>query len=221
MAQVGYGSTSPATVLDGDTVTVMDEHSVVALAPDTWPLFADLVERQGSSLFSGCWCTWFHADCAGRETDPDLAARDAKERLVREGVAHAALVVRDGQALAWAEYGTPDELPRIHHRKEYDATHVGEAVDFRITCIQVDRKQRRQGLAEAALRGAVDLIAASGGGLVEGYPHDLTLKKEQGKRVSSSFLYNGTRTMYERVGFVYDRPKGLGNCVMRRTVEPA
>ena len=199
----------------------MDETSIVALTPDTWDLFADLVERQGSSLFSGCWCTWFHPDCAGRESDPDLTGRVAKERMVREGIAHAALVVIDGQAQAWAEYGTPDELPRIHHRKEYDATHVGGPVDYRVTCIQVDKKHRKQGLAEVALRGAVDLIAAAGGGVVEGYPHDLAAKKAAGKKVSSSFLYNGTRLMYERVGFAYDRPKGLGNCVMRRVVEAA
>lgn len=199
----------------------MDDHSVVALGPDTWTLFADLVERQGSTLFNGCWCTWFHPDRAGRETDPDLTARVAKERLVRAGAAHAALVVVDGQAVAWAEYGPPEELPNIHHRKEYDATHVGPPADFRITCIQVDRKQRRQGLAEKALRGAVELIAAAGGGVVEGYPHDLTQKLAAGTKVNSSFLYNGTRRMYERVGFTYDRPKGIGNCVMRRVVEPA
>jgi hypothetical protein len=34
----------------------------------------------------------------------------------------------------------------------------------------------------------------------------------------SSFLYNGTRAMYEREGFTYDRPKGQGNCVMVRQV---
>lgn len=199
----------------------MSTHSIVALGPDTWDLFADLVDRQGGSLFAGCWCTWFHEDCAGRELDPDLAARDAKKRMVDTGVAHAALVVVGGQAIAWAEYGTPDELPRIHHRKEYDATHTGPPADYRVTCIQVDKKQRRQGWAEAALRGAVELIAAAGGGVVEGYPHDLADKKAAGKKVSSSFLYNGTRTMYERVGFSYDRPKGLGNCVMRLEVPGA
>jgi len=34
-------------------------------------------------------------------------------------------------------------------------------------------------------------------------------------------LYNGTRTMYEREGFSYDRPKGQGNCVMVRAVGPS
>jgi hypothetical protein len=47
--------------------------------------------------------------------------RAIKERLVREGKAHAALVFDGEVAVAWAEYGTPEELPNIHHRKEYDA----------------------------------------------------------------------------------------------------
>ena len=51
--------------------------------------------------------------------------------------------------------------------------------------------------------------------MVEGYPHDLT---EQTKKMSSSFLYNGTRRLYERLGFTYVRPKGLKNCVMTTTV---
>jgi hypothetical protein len=46
---------------------------------------------------------------------------------------------------------------------------------------------------------------------VEGYPHDT-----EGKRVA--VLYNGTRTVFERAGFSYERPKGMRNCVMRMTV---
>ena len=76
---------------------------------------------------------------------------------------------------------------------------------------------RGQGLAAVALRGAVGLIAQAGGGLVEGYPHDTGGVRKK----NSSFLYNGTRTMYEREGFTYDRPKGQGNCVMVREVAPS
>ncbi|MBK8075435.1 MAG: hypothetical protein IPK24_07695 [Kineosporiaceae bacterium] len=67
-----------------------------------------------------------------------------------------------------------------------------------------------------ALEGALDLIAQADGGVVEGYPH---IPGE--KRLSSSFLYNGTRAVYERAGFDFIRPKGMKNTVMRRTVEPA
>ncbi len=44
-----------------------------------------------------------------------------------------------------------------------------------------------------------------GGGRVESCPHDLT---NLTKKMSSSFLYNGTRRLYERIGFAYDRLKG-------------
>jgi hypothetical protein len=50
---------------------------------------------------------------------------------------------------------------------------------------------------------------------VEGYPQDT-----RGTKVSASFLYNGTRTLFEQAGFEYDRPKGKNHCVMRRTVTP-
>jgi hypothetical protein len=86
--------------------------------------------------------------------------------------------------------------------------------DYRITCLFVDRRYRREGMAAVSVRGALELIAESGGGLVESYPHDLVT----GKKTSSSFLYNATRSMYERLGFVYQRPKGKVNCVMTKLV---
>lgn len=118
--------------------------------------------------------------------------------------------------MAWCQYGSPDELPNIHHRKEYEATSTDEPPDYRITCIFVDRDYRRKGVAGVALRGALDLIAKAEGGVVEGYPQDT-----QGKKISASFLYNTTRSLYEQTGFSYDRPKGKNHCVMRRTVPAA
>lgn len=58
-------------------------------------------------------------------------------------------------------------------------------------------------VAGEALRGAIDLIAKAGGGVVEGYPQDT-----QGKKTSAKFLYNVTRSLYEQSGFSYDPPKG-------------
>ena len=87
--------------------------------------------------------------------------------------------------------------------------------DHRITCVFVDRRFRRHGVTEVAIRGALDLIARAGGGVVEAYPHDLT---HQTKKMSSSFLYNCTRRLYARLGFSYVRPKGLKNCVMSTEV---
>jgi hypothetical protein len=185
--------------------------SVRALTPDTWDSFADLVERH-SGVFGGCWCTWFHTMHSEKTFEAE-SNRELKERLVREGKAHAALVFDGDVAVAWAEFGSCAELPNIYHRKQYDEE-ADLRPDYRITCIFVGKGYRRSGVSAIALHGAVDLIAEAGGGVVEGYPHDTQGKKQ-------SVLYNGTRSLFEREGFELVRPKGQKNTVMRRTVAPA
>jgi hypothetical protein len=190
----------------------MSEYEIRALDASTWDAFARLVEKHNGCGFGGCWCTWFHS----REGRPEgEIGRPWKERLVREGKAHAALVFDGDAAVAWCQYGSPEELPRIYHRKEWEAGLMGEPPAYRITCIFVDRDYRRRGVAAVAVCGALDLIAKAGGGVVEGYPHDL-----QGEKMRSQFLYSATRSLFEEVGFSYERPKGKKNCVMRTTVAP-
>jgi hypothetical protein len=187
----------------------MSQYEIKPLDTNTWDAFARLLERH-NGVFGGCWCTYFHT-FHGEKTFDAEDNRALKKRLVEDGRAHAALVFDGDEAVAWAQYGSPDELPNIQHRKEYEATST-EVPDYRITCIFVDKKHRKSGVTAIALGGAVDLIAKAGGGVVEGYPHDT----DDGRKVS--VLYNATRSLYERAGFSYIRPKGLRNCVMRMVV---
>jgi len=187
----------------------MSDYAVKPLDTNTWGAFARLLERH-NGVFGGCWCTYFHTFHA-EKTFTAEGNQALKKRLVEEGHAHAALVFDGDEAVAWAQYGPPEELPNIHHRKEYEQT-VDELPDYRITCIFVDKKHRKNGVMAIALGGAVDLIAKAGGGLVEGYPHDT----DDGRKVS--VLYNATRSLYERAGFSYIASKGLRNCIMRRVV---
>jgi GNAT superfamily N-acetyltransferase len=186
----------------------VNEYVVKPLEADTWDGFAAMVERH-NGVFGGCWCTWFHTMSAEKERTYD-GNRSLKRRLVDEGRAHAALVYDGDETVAWCEYGSPEELPNIYHRKQYDEE-LDVLPDYRVTCIFVDKRYRRNGLSAVVLQGALDLISAAGGGVVEGYPHDNAGKKK-------SVLYNGTRTLFERAGFDFVRSKGMGNCVMRRTV---
>jgi len=198
----------------------MGECTIKPLGRDTWDNFAALAERyngcwnavHGScwAQGGGCWCMRFQLGCTPRRAGE--GNRERKERLVSEGRAHAALVFDGDAAVAWCEYGTPEELPNIYHRKEYEAGR-GNLPDYRLTCLFVDKSYRRMGVAGIALRGALDLIARAGGGVVEAYPQDTA-----GREVSPSFLYNGTRSLFEQAGFGYDRRKGKYHCVMSKTV---
>jgi GNAT superfamily N-acetyltransferase len=197
------------------SIAGVDGYRIEPLDAQTWDAFADLAERH-NGVWGGCWCLWFHLRPDPIEERRALGNREFKHQLVTAGRTHAALVLDGDTAVAWAQYGTVDELPNIHHRKQWEQG-LEQRPDYRITCLFVDRDYRRKGMASVAVRGALGLIAAAGGGLVESYPHDLP----PGKKTSSSFLYNATRTMYEELGFVYQRPKGQGNCVMTLTVPAA
>ena len=192
----------------------MNDYVVKPLGPETWDAFARLAERH-NGVWNGCWCTWFHASPAERGGQERTAEtnRALKERLVNEGRAHAALVFDGAEAVAWCEYGSPAELPNINHRKEYEAS-VDRLPDYRLTCFFVHKKYRRQGLADVALGGALDLIAQAGGGVVEAYPQDT-----DGQKASASFLDNATRSLFEQAGFGYVRPKGKSHCVMRIVIQ--
>ena len=200
---VSTGSTDESRSTDALTVR--------ALTPETWDAFAALMERH-NGVFGGCWCTYFQTMPSEKTFDAE-SNRELKERLVREGRAHAALVFDGDVAVAWCEYGSCAELPNIYHRKQYDEE-ADLHPDYRITCLFVGKGYRRSGVSAIALHGAVDLIARVGGGVVEGYPHDTQGKKQ-------SVLYNGTRSLFEREGFEFVRPKGQKNTVMRRTVAAA
>lgn len=183
------------------------------LGPETWDAYAALIERH-NGVWGGCWCLEFHVRTPDMRKTYD-GNRIAKRRLVDNGEAHAAVVFDGELAVGWCQYGTPEELPRITHRKEYEAG-MDVPADYRITCFFVDRDHRRSRVATVALNGAIALIAEAGGGIVDGFPYDTG-----GGKVNSSFLYNGTRDLFSAAGFEYQRPKGKNHCVMRLEVPPA
>ena len=173
----------------------------------TWPDFARLVERH-NGVWGGCWCLGFHSE--GHERGPHR--RQRKEDRVRAGQAHAALVYDEAECVGWCQFGPPDELPRIKHRKVYESV-SGDVPDWRITCFFVDRDYRRQGVASAALGGALAEIARLGGGVVESFPQNTS-----SQLVSASFLYNATTSLFESHGFERVRPLGKNHWLMRKVV---
>ena len=168
-----------------------------ALTPETWKAFDELVARNGG-VWGGCWCMGFHPKTERIEGVENLH-RHEKERRVCAGETHSALVFDQDLCVGWCQYGSPQELPRIKSRAAYEVD-LKDLPDWRITCFYVDKKYRKRGVADVALAGALELIAAEGGGTVESYPEDTA-----GRKTSSSFLHNGTLAMFERHGFQRQR----------------
>ncbi|TIT81397.1 MAG: GNAT family N-acetyltransferase, partial [Mesorhizobium sp.] len=88
---------------------------------------------------------------------------------VRNGSTHAALVFDGAACVGWCQFGPTGELPRIKHRRAYEEG-LTNLPDWRITCFFIDKARRGEGVAAAALAGALGEIARLGGGTVESYP---------------------------------------------------
>ena len=181
------------------------------LDASTWDAFAELVERN-DGIFGGCWCIAYHLQPGEKGTDYHAA----KEARVRDGRAHAALVLdEDGAAQGWCQYGSPGELPNIKHRREYDKDAPARP-DWRITCFYVDKKHRGQGIARTALEGALDQIAAAGGGVVEAISEVTASREAQGR-----FLFSATVELFEQYGFSRVRQVGKHAWIVSAKVAPA
>ena len=187
--------------------------AIKELGTATWPDFVRVMEKH-NGVWNGCWCVAFHPR-PNESTGTAEANRVYKEKLVRANQSHAALVYDGADIVGWCQFGSPDELKNIKHRKEYEAE-LDSLPDYRVTCFFVDKRYRRRGVSALALQGALDLIAKAGGGVVEAYPQDTG-----GKKITASFLYSVTRSLFEQAGFSYVRPKGKNHTVMRTTIDPA
>lgn len=187
-------------------------YTIRPLDASTWAAFAELAERN-NGIFGGCWCIGFHGELSRTDAAQNRAG---KERRVREGRAHASLVIdEDGSAQGWCQYGSPEELPGIKHRREYDKA-APPLPDWRITCIFVDKKHRGQGIARAALDGALDQIATLGGGLVEAISEVTAGREAQGR-----FLFSGTVELFDQDGFTRVRQVGKHAWIVSKTIQPA
>jgi hypothetical protein len=184
------------------------DFSARPLDASTWPDFASLVERHGG-VWGGCWCLAFHPE--GKERGPHR--REKKECRVREGTAHAALVYDGAACVGWCQFGSPVELSRIKHQRDY-LDGLEQLPDWRITCFFVDKAYCGRGVSALVLGGALDEIARLGGGRVESYPEDVA-----GRKVSSSFLHNASTSTFEKHGFGRVRRLGSHHWVVARVVE--
>lgn len=164
-----------------------------------------------NGVWGGCRYMAFHPEMSRTSATHN---RTEKERRVREGRTHAALVYDGPTCVGWCQFGPTEDLPGIKYRRAYDEG-VGTLPDWRVTCLFVDRKYRGRGVAVTALAGALDEIVRLGGGTVEGYPEDFN-KRAVSK--SLPYMYNGPIAMFERQGFQRVRRLGKHHWVVIKLV---
>ena len=187
------------------------------LSKGTWRDFERLFGKPGE--WGACWCIYYHrpgpVPKAERQTMTleQRAARNRRDKkeLVQKGESHGILVYSAGEPVGWCQYGLKHELPRIDGGRKYRKLGLGMGEErlWRITCFCVDKRHRRQGVAETGLKAALRSIRKQGGGMVEAYP--VTHR-------GALATWFGKVSMFESQGFKVVAPFGKSNVVMRRTI---
>ena len=182
--------------------------STCILDESTWPLFAELVDRN-NRVYGGCWCMGYHSE----RPSGAQGRHDAKLRRVREDGTHASLVLDgDGIAQAWAQWGGAEELDGFKHQREYDKE-PPRVPDWRITCVFVDKAHRGQGLARRAVEDAMAQIEARGGGVVEAISEET-----DGRVAQQRFPFSLTAEVFDSLGFQRIRKVGKHAWIVQRRV---
>ena len=179
------------------------------LTEDTWDALASLFREGGDPRW--CWCQFWRL----RSKDMgSLKVPELRQRLHDQASSDEppGLVALEGdRAVGWVSVAPRDDYQRVVYSKVIPK--IDDRPVWSIVCFAVSETARRRGIGKALLDAAVDFARSRGATAVEAYP----LALEPGQKISSSSVYTGTLSMFERAGFdvVADRASDPSSKVRR------
>jgi len=179
------------------------------LTPDRWPDLTALFDT--SATPRACWCMWFRATTAGYRASAGDANKRAFRRIVKTSAAPPGVIAYvDGQPAGWCAVAPREQYPRLHRSRTTKP--IDDQPVWAVTCFFIASKARRRGLGHPLLRAAVDLAAAHGARIVEGYP------LMPGRTLRSDEAYVGVSSLFEKAGFTIAARPSERRAIMRSNI---
>ena len=168
----------------------------IEVRPATRSRFDDVATMLGpkNPASSVCWCLSHRLDSKTNRELVGPARGEYVRRLTGRRIAPGVLAYDDGEVVGWAAVAPRSELPFARSTK---IPHVDDVAVWSVWCIRVRPGHRGKGIAHELLTGAVQYAASMGAPAVEGYPVD-----NHGEKVDLTMAYVGTRSLFEKAGFV-------------------
>lgn len=141
-----------------------------------------------------CWCLSYRIPSNQNLELSGTARGELVERLCREEPPPGVLAYDDGEVVGWAGVHPRADTSFAHNRR---IPHVDDLAVWSVWCIRVRPGHRGKGLSHHLLEGAVEFARDNGAPMIEGYPLD-----NRGSRVDLTMAYVGSRSLFERAGFV-------------------
>lgn len=182
------------------------------LTPETWSDLETLFGLPGGSIVRGCWCMYYRL--SGKVSASAAAGPGNKRQLcdlVQGGVVPGLVGYVDGSPAGWISLGPREDymkLARSRIMKPVDDSEV-----WSVVCTYVARPYRGQRVQHRLLDAAVRYAREQGVRTLEAYPVD------KPERSHDDFMFFGSRSLYEKAGFVEVVRRSPTRVVMRRTLD--
>jgi GNAT superfamily N-acetyltransferase len=184
------------------------------LTTDTWADLEELFDLPGGSIVRGCWCMYYRM--TGQVSVSAAAGETHKEQLcslVENGDVTPGLVgYVDGRPAGWISLGPREDYLKL--RRSPIMKPVDDEEVWSVVCTYVAKEFRGRGLQHRLLKAGLDHARANGVRLVEAYPVD------KPERSHDDFMFFGSRSLYEKAGFVEVVRRSPTRVVMRKRVRP-
>jgi GNAT superfamily N-acetyltransferase len=141
-----------------------------------------------------CWCLSYRIPSRLNNELRGPARGDYVADLVRADPPPGVLAYDGDEVVGWAAIHPRADTAFATMRK---IPHVDDLAVWSLWCVRVRPGHRKQGIAHSLVAGAVEFARARGAPAVEGYPVD-----NDGRKVDLTMAYVGTRSLFERAGFV-------------------
>ena len=182
--------------------------------PERWPDLEAVFLARGCSIARGCWCMFYRRTGAGAPLPAGMTRAKANradlKALVDSGTPPGLIAYEGKTPVGWVTLGPREEFRRLERSPVMKP--VDEKPVWSIICFVVPSEHRRQGVAQALLRGAIAYARKRGARLLEAYPVD-----KRG-RSSDENMWFGAKSMYDRAGFKEVARRKPARPVVRRKV---
>jgi len=163
-----------------------------SLTPKLWRDFELLFGENGAC--GGCWC--MHWKLRGKAFSENKGERNRQMQKsnVDAKVIPGLVAYLDGYPVGWVAVEPRSQYPRLAHSRVLKP--IDDQEVWSITCLFVEKKQRRKGVAVELIRAAVNYAKAHGATIIEGYPIET-----QGE-APPVFIFTGTASAFLQAGFI-------------------
>jgi GNAT superfamily N-acetyltransferase len=141
----------------------------------------------------GCWCMFWKLRGKAYDENKGDANRQMQKSVVDSKIIPGLIAYSEGYPVGWVAVEPRSQYPKLAHSRILKP--IDDQDVWSITCLFVEKKHRRMGIAVALIQAAVEHAGSSGGRIVEGYP------VETEKEEAPPFVFTGTASAFRQAGF--------------------